>query len=76
MHPSPKDFATATRVVIVPMTAAHAMAAFPAVQGLAAHDEIYVVVSEMGAPLLITDTRAEALRQIQANDRVVLASLN
>jgi hypothetical protein len=49
---------------------------FPAVHGLGTAGEVFVVLSEGGAPLLITDTRAEALRQIRANDRVILASLH
>jgi hypothetical protein len=76
MQPPAKDFAHATRVVIVPMTAARAQATFPVIRGLAGDGEVFVVVSEGGRPLLVTDTYAEALRQVRANARVTLAARN
>lgn len=76
MHPTAKSFADATRVFIVPMQSEEAEAMFPAVSGLPQGQQVFVVLSEAGWPLLITDTRAEAIRQIGRNDRVELTEVH
>lgn len=64
-----------SKVFILPMRADQAMQMFPGVSGLPESD-VYVVVTEAGQPVLITDTRAEALRQLRRQARFVLGKLH
>ena len=71
---SPTSFRTprATSVFISPMSAETAGVRFPALRGLPLLARVFIVVSETGQPLLVTDTRAEAVRQIASQTHYVL----
>ena len=72
--PTALPAARATSVFISPMTAEVAETRFPALRGLPARSRVFVVISEIGRPLLVTDTHAEAARQIARQAHYVLHS--
>lgn len=59
-------------VYIAAMSGAAAQERFPAIRGLPADREVFLVVSELGDPLLVMATRAEALRQVGQRPRFML----
>ena len=64
--------AAAIGVFISPMTAEKAQSCFPAISGLPPRSRVFVVVSEIGQPLLVANTHAEARSQVAAQRRYVL----
>ena len=69
--PARRSNVTATAVFISPMSAESGMR-FPVLRGLPPLAQVFIVVSETGQPLLVTDTHAEATRQIAVHQRFVL----
>ncbi len=65
---------SAAAVYIAAMSGEDAEAKFPAIRGLPKDISVFVVVSEHGEPLLVTDTHAEAVRQVRKQKRYVLSS--
>ena len=61
-------------VYISAMTAESAEQRFPAIRGLPARSQVFVVISEAGQPLLVADTHAEAAIQIARQPAYVLRS--
>lgn len=61
-------------VYIATMTGETAQERFPAIRGLPAGVRVFVVVSDQGEPLLVTDSHAEAVRQVRRHKRYVLRS--
>ena len=70
--PARRSNVTATAVFISPMSAEIAGMRFPVLRGLPPLAQVFIVVSETGQPLLVTDTHAEATRQIAVHQRFVL----
>ena len=75
MHPTAATRKPTSKVFILPMHADQAMELFPGISGLPPV-EVFVVVTEAGDPVLITDTRAEAMRQLRNQPRFVLGRLH
>jgi hypothetical protein len=65
---------SAADVYIAAMTGEDAESKFPAIKGLPKGMPVFVVVSEHGDPLLVTDTHAEAVRQVGRHKSYVLRS--
>ena len=70
--PARRSNISATAVFISPMSAELAGMRFPVLRGLPPLSRVFIVVSETGHPLLVTDTHAEAARQIAGHQRYVL----
>ena len=68
--------AAAIGVFIRPMTTEKAQSCFPAISGLPPRCRVFVVVSEIGQPLLVAKTHAEARSQVAAQHGYVLRSLH
>lgn len=71
---TPQTPPTPAAVYIAAMTGESAEKRFPAIRGLPKDIPVFVVVSEHGEPLLVTDTHAEAVRQVRRQKRYVLRS--
>ena len=72
MYPRSATPAGKAKVFIVAMRSERVGEVFPVVRGLPPKLDVFVVVTESGEPVLITDTRAEAMRQVSANRRYTL----
>lgn len=58
----------------MPMRGERALEAYPAILGLPADIDVFVVVTASGLPVLVTDTHAEAMRQVAASRKFILAA--
>ena len=72
MSPRSVTIPRTTNVFISPMSSALAMRRFPCLSGLPSLDRVYVVVTETGQPMLVTNTHAEAARQVAGKVHFVL----
>lgn len=62
----------AARLFILPMTAERALELYPVIGHLCEACDVFVVVTETGRPVLVTDTHAEAVRQVRGRQHGVL----
>ena len=72
MSPRSVTVPRTTNVFISPMSSELAQKRFPCLSGLPSLARVFVVVSETGKPMLVTNTHAEAARQIAGNVQFVL----
>lgn len=73
-HPAPGRDKPPTPVIIMPMRGERAQEAYPAIRGLPTDIDVFVVVAASGMPVLVTDTHAEAMRQVAASHNFFLAA--
>ena len=67
---------TTANVFISAMMSEVAERRFPVIRGLPPQTRVYIVLSDVGQPLLVADTHAEATRQVKNRPDCVLNTVH